>query len=159
VWADFGSGRGAFTLALAELLEPGATIHSVDIDKGALLAQERAVRQHFPHIHLQLHPADFTLTLDLPALDGILMANSLHFQREPQSVLRRLREALKPEGRLVIVEYNISKGNYAVPYPVPYARFSELAERAGFSATRLLTTRPSSSLHEIYSALSTNPPA
>jgi SAM-dependent methyltransferase len=153
MWADFGSGRGAFTLALAELLEPGATIHSLDRDKSALLAQERAVHQHFPHIDLQLHALDFTQPIDLPALDGILMANSLHFQPDPLEVLKRVHAYLKPGGRLVIVEYNLIKGNYAVPYPVPYPSFVELAESAGFSATRLLATRPSSSFHEIYSAL------
>jgi SAM-dependent methyltransferase len=153
VWADFGSGRGAFTLALAELLEPGATIHSLDRDRSALRAQERAVRQHFPHIDLQLHALDFTQPIDLPALEGILMANSLHFQPDPFEVLKRVHAYLKPGGRLVIVEYNITRGNYAVPYPVPYLSFVELAEDAGFSTPRLLTTRPSSSFHEIYSAL------
>jgi SAM-dependent methyltransferase len=152
-WADFGSGRGAFTLALAELLEPGSTIHSLDRDQDALRSQERALRQRFPSIDLRLLQADFSQALDLPALDGILMANSLHFQPEPAEVLMRVHAYLKPGSRLVIVEYNISKGNYAVPYPVPYDRFVELAEGAGFNAMRLLATRPSSSLKEIYSAL------
>ncbi|MGH2381516.1 MAG: methyltransferase domain-containing protein [Candidatus Limnocylindria bacterium] len=38
-WADLGSGTGAFTLALADLLGPGATIHSVDRDPRALEEQ------------------------------------------------------------------------------------------------------------------------
>ena len=41
LWADFGSGAGAFTLALAELLGDGAQIISIDKDAGALRAQER----------------------------------------------------------------------------------------------------------------------
>jgi ubiquinone/menaquinone biosynthesis C-methylase UbiE len=156
VWAELGSGRGAFTLALAELLGDGATIHSIDRDGAALHAQERVVRRQFPHANLQLQQADFTQTLDLPALDGVLMANSLHFQAHPLPVLVRVRGFLKPGGRLVIVEYNITRGNYAVPHPISYARIVELAEEAGFAATRLLATRPSS-MKEIYSALSTNP--
>ena len=36
VWADLGSGAGAFTLALAELVGPGAEIYAVDKDRGAL---------------------------------------------------------------------------------------------------------------------------
>ena len=40
VWADFGSGDGAFTLALADLLGPGARICSVDREAHSLARQE-----------------------------------------------------------------------------------------------------------------------
>jgi len=33
-WADFGAGRGAFTLALAELIGPGSQLHAIDRDAG-----------------------------------------------------------------------------------------------------------------------------
>ena len=35
VWADLGSGTGAFTLALADLIGPTGTIYSADQDAGA----------------------------------------------------------------------------------------------------------------------------
>lgn len=157
VWAEFGSGRGAFTLALAELLGPGGVIYSIDRNRGALRTQEKAVRQRFPHIELHLLHADFTKPLELPPLDGVLMANSLHFQRDRLDVLRSVRSYLKPGGRLVVVEYNLTRGNYAVPYPVPYAEFVELTERAAYISTCMLATRPSSTMGEIYAALSLNP--
>lgn len=156
VWAELGSGRGAFTLALAELLGPGGVIYSVDRNRGALHAQERAVRQRNPLVELHLLHADFTKPLELPTLDGVLMANSLHFQRDRLSVLRSVRATLRPGGRLVIVEYNLTRGNFAVPYPVPYTDFVELAEEAGYVSTRMLATRPSSTMGEIYAALSLN---
>lgn len=65
VWADIGSGGGAFTLALAELLGDAATIHSVDRDRAALTEQERAFRARFPATLLRVHRADFTQTLNL----------------------------------------------------------------------------------------------
>jgi len=46
-WADLGSGSGAFTLALADLLGPGATIYSVDRDQAALAKQSSALRDRF----------------------------------------------------------------------------------------------------------------
>ena len=51
VWADIGAGEGAFTLALADLLGPGARIVAVDRDAGALRAQRgggraRGSRRH-----------------------------------------------------------------------------------------------------------------
>jgi hypothetical protein len=35
-WCDLGSGRGTFTIALAQLLTPGSTIYAIDFDQGAL---------------------------------------------------------------------------------------------------------------------------
>ena len=81
VWADFGSGTGAFTLALAELLGPTGKIYSVDKDRGALRTQERAMQAQFPQTTVHYLTADFTQPLDLPLLDGIVLANALHFQK------------------------------------------------------------------------------
>src|SRR5688572_16323172 len=79
VWADLGSGRGAFTLALADLLGATGEIYSVDRDQGALREQEQAIRTRFPKVRVHYRTADFTKPLELPPLDGIVMANSLHF--------------------------------------------------------------------------------
>ena len=78
-WADLGSGRGAFTLALADCLTAESHIYSVDIDQRALKTQEMRLQTEFPHIEATLIQGDFTSPLELPPLDGILMANSLHF--------------------------------------------------------------------------------
>lgn len=154
VWADFGSGGGAFTLALADLLGDDATIHSVDRDRGALNAQERAMRARFPATTVQYHQADFTRPLGLPALDGLVIANALHFVRESEKlpVVRRLRAYLRPGGRLILVEYGTDRGNHWVPYPLSYPTWSALAAAAGFATTRLLATVPSRFLGSIYSA-------
>ena len=63
-WADFGSGRGAFTLALAERLGPGGEIYSVDKDRGTLRTQERAMHSRFPRTTVHYLTADFTRPLD-----------------------------------------------------------------------------------------------
>ncbi|MCX6045471.1 MAG: methyltransferase domain-containing protein [Chloroflexi bacterium] len=154
VWADLGSGAGAFTLALAELLGPTGEIYSVDKDAGALREQARTMRAQFPQTTVHYQTTDFTRPLKLPALDGIVMANSLHFQRHQATVLQTVFGYLRPGGRLLIVEYNIDKGNFAVPYPVPYPAWEKLAQEVGFTNTHLLMTRPSRFLHEIYSAAS-----
>ncbi len=59
-WADLGSGGGAFTLAMADLLGPGATIYSVDRDQAALAKQSSALRDQFPNVTLHPIVADFT---------------------------------------------------------------------------------------------------
>src|SRR5690554_4480107 len=79
IWADFGSGGGAFTLALADLIGPTGEIYSVDKDAGVLRQQERAMQTRFPATAVHYVAADFTRKLALPVLHGIVMANSLHF--------------------------------------------------------------------------------
>lgn len=154
VWADLGSGGGAFTLALADLLAPSDSIHSIDRDHGALRSQERAMAQQFPAITLETHRADFTKRLALPPLDGIVMANSLHFVKEKRATLMLVRSYLRPGGRFVLVEYNVDRGNHWVPHPLTFDAWPSLARECGFIDTRLLATVPSRFLGEIFAALS-----
>lgn len=151
-WADLGSGEGAFTLALADLLGPGAEIYSVDRDRRALRQQETALRARFPQTTLHPLVADFTQPLDLPPLAGVVMANSLHFIRHKDSVLDLVRRYLRPTGRLLLVEYNTDRGNVWAPHPLSYPTWEKLARRHRFT-TRLLVTRPSRFLGAIYSAV------
>jgi SAM-dependent methyltransferase len=156
VWADLGSGAGAFTLALADLLGSGARIYSVDRDGAALAEQRRALQSHFPSTAVRYLTADFTHSLDLPPLDGVVMANSLHFVPYPDqpAMIRRVRSYLRPGGRLILVEYNADQGNPWVPYPLSYSKWARLARQNGFAETRLLARVPSRFLGEIYAALS-----
>ena len=96
IWADFGSGSGAFTLALAELLGSDGKIYSVDKDRRALQSQERVMHSQFPQVTVRYLPADFTRPLDLPTLDGIVLANALHFQRYRTQVAITVADADSP---------------------------------------------------------------
>jgi SAM-dependent methyltransferase len=126
----------------------------VDRDEGALRAQDRSLRTRYPQVTLHPVHADFTQPLDLPALDGMVMANALHFvsPQKQVEVIRRLKGYLKPGGRLIVVEYNVDRGNLWVPHPLSFTRWQETARQAGFEHTRLLRTAPSSFLKEFYSA-------
>jgi len=155
-WADLGAGSGAFTLALRELLGLSAEIFAVDRDRRRLSSLEQAHRTMFGSVdHLHIIPADFTKTLDLPPLEGVLMANSLHFFRNKEKVLRHASTFLKPGGELILVEYNVDRGNPWVPYPLSFETFRNLALRSGFNEPLLLAKHPSSFLREFYSALAT----
>ena len=153
-WADFGSGSGAFTLALAELIGPAGTIISIDQDGSALQVQEKQMKARFPAAQVRYMRANYARPLELPPLDGIVAANTLHFLQDKEPVLDLFYTYLKPTGLMVLVEYNIQTGNYAVPYPLPYPEWERVAKAAGFTATRLLAIRSSRFLREIYSALS-----
>ena len=152
-WADFGAGSGAFTLALRELVGPHAEIYAVDKDRRGFNELEKAHREKFTtaqNVHTMR--ADFTGMLSLPPLDGIVMANSLHYYKDKDKVLRHVRSFLKMNGMLLLVEYNVDSGNMWVPYPLSFETYRSLAPRAGFSEPRLLGTHPSRFLREFYSA-------
>jgi len=154
VWADLGAGSGAFTLALRELVGPEASIYAVDRNRGRLSELERTYFSLFENTgNLHTLNADFTHSLALPPLDGLLMANSLHFFKDKEVVLRHVSSFLKPGGTLLLVEYNVDRGNPWVPYPLSFETFRELALDAGFREPTLLAKYPSSFLREFYAAL------
>jgi tRNA A58 N-methylase Trm61 len=156
VWADFGSGTGAFTLALADLIGPAGVIYSIEQERSALAQQQRSMQARFPNSIVHYRLADFTRPIrdSVPPLDGIVMANALHFHRHKEPIVQLLKSYLRPQARFILVEYNIEQGNSAVPYPVSFRQWEDLAQRCGFDRTRLLMTRPSRFLREIYSAAS-----
>jgi SAM-dependent methyltransferase len=153
-WADLGSGEGAFTLALADLLGSTGLIYSVDRDGGAVQVQLRALREAFPGVGVRALVADFTKPLELPPLDGVVMANSLHFERDKPSVLQLVGGYLRPGGRFVLVEYDSDHGNRWVPFPLSFRTWTTVAAEAGLRDTRQLATIPSRFLGSIYSAVS-----
>ncbi|MBX3139725.1 MAG: class I SAM-dependent methyltransferase [Trueperaceae bacterium] len=134
VWADLGAGSGTFTRALASLLGPGSTVHAVDRDVRALseLVGDEPRSAGANVVPLE---ADFREPLPVGDLDGIVMANSLHFvERGSQGeVLARVAGHLKGGGVLILVEYDQTQGSAWVPFPVPPGRFADIAVSAELS--------------------------
>jgi trans-aconitate methyltransferase len=152
-WADLGCGDGIFTSALHTLLRPGSEIYAVDKKQRALEALTHNFAESYPDAPLNPILADFTRPPSLPPLDGLLMANSLHFIGEKRSVLTRLVSLLKPGGRLIVVEYNTTRANFAVPYPLDEVGFLALAGEVGLREARILAKIPSSFLGEMYAGM------
>lgn len=152
IWADFGSGNGAFTLALADCLGPAAEIHSIDSDAGALTRQKKAMADTYPDTRLKTYNADFTRPLKLPLLDGLVVANALHFLRQKEPTVRVLARYLRLGGRFLVVEYDTNKGNHWVPYPFSFDRWQVIAARCGLQQTELLAWASSSFLGRFYAA-------
>ena len=151
-WADLGAGEGAFTFALADLLGPGAQITAIDRDSGALRRLASAAGAQ-----IETAVADFTRPLNLSGLDGVVMANSLHFVRDKPQVLAAVRDLLRPGGTLIVVEYETDRGNPWVPHPFSFRTWEDMAANAGFEKTRLLHRHPSRHFGSMYSAVTIRP--
>jgi len=153
VWADIGCGDGIFTSALHTLIRPHGEIYAVDQDPAALDALVQHLTESYKD--LVVHPvrADFTRELTLPIVDGIVMANSLHFVKEKTGVLSRLVRLLRHGGRLIVVEYNTIRGNSAVPHPLAEQGFLDLAAHVGLCEAHIAAKVPSSFLGEMYAGV------
>ncbi|MBA2631987.1 MAG: class I SAM-dependent methyltransferase [Chloroflexi bacterium] len=155
-WLELGAGRGAFTLALVEVIGDRADVVAIDRDGAALGSLEGDVRHRFPGASVRTVVGDFTrpLPVEPASFDGLLMANSLHFVRDKQPVLHEAIEALRPGGRFVIVEYDSDRGNPWVPWAISYGSWTELAAHVGLNDTRMSGEVPSRFLGSIYAAVS-----
>jgi trans-aconitate methyltransferase len=135
-WADLGCGDGTFTVALADLLAPGSVIHAIDRDRAQL--KRIPSKRHDARIHT--HAGDFTEPWPFGPVDGVLMANSLHYVAEQDEFVRACELRMSTVHRFLIVEYDTNKANAWVPYPVSRRRLAELFR--GYSL-RSLGSRPS----------------
>jgi SAM-dependent methyltransferase len=155
-WADLGAGRGAFTLALADLLGSRARIIAIDRAARDLATNAIEMGRRFPAVGFSTLVADFEQPLDLPALDGLVAANSLHFVRRERQVdvVAALASHLRPGAPFIVVEYDADSGNPWVPHPFSIRRWMEIAEAAGLVETREIGRIPSRFLGAIYSAVS-----
>ena len=139
IWADLGSGDGTFTIALASHLSHGSVVHAMDIDARSLADIEQAPAG----VDIVTHLGDFTeLPWPFNDVDGVLMANSLHYVRNQQTFLRHCMSQLR-RPRLLLVEYDTTTANPWVPYPVSYASAAALAAEAGLRNVTPLGRRPS----------------
>ena len=138
-WADLGCGSGLFTFALAAQLQRGSHIYAVD--KLAVTLQRLPNPQQ---VSIETLQADFTSgQLPFDQLDGILMANSLHFVPDQPNFIATAGRQIKKGGVLLLVEYDTDKPNRWVPYPVSRTQSKPLFANAGYTSFTELGRMPS----------------
>jgi SAM-dependent methyltransferase len=139
-WADFGCGKGTFTLALAGFLQPQSIICAVDTDESAL----KQIPGSYNSVAIEKIPGDFAKSnLPFKNLDGILMANSLHYIKDKLSFIQKTIGYLKHDGCFLLVEYDTNVANQWVPYPLSFSSLTELFNKAGFHSVRKLQEKTS----------------
>lgn len=105
VVADIGAGSGYFTERLSRLVGATGRVYANDIQKGMLdLLQRRLASQQLQNVTLVLgEPADPKLPPS--SIDLALMVDAYHELGDPQTMLANIKKALKPNGRLALIEY------------------------------------------------------
>ncbi len=138
-WADLGCGDGLFTHALAQLLPAGSVIHAID---------KAAVRLHnFTNteaVTLLRKQQDFETAFDaVPPLNGVLMANALHFVKDKNRFIKNWQRALLSHGVFLIVEYDTATANPWVPFPVSFHSLVLLFSQHGYTSVEKIGVAPS----------------
>lgn len=154
VWADLGAGSGVFTRALATLLGSNGTVYAVDRNAGSLEEISQSGNRG-DSAGIRTVVGDFTEPLELPTLDGLLLANALHYvpHADQSAVMKHVASMVAPGGPIVVVEYDRRSANQWVPYPISPDELTNLASTAGLHPPVVLARQPSQYSGTIYSAL------
>lgn len=158
-WMDLGAGSGTFTEALANIIGAEGSIIAVDKDKGAIKKLQTRV-QSLPAgaASVSVVYGNIANLASLPGTSqnkfhGALLANVLHFFREPERMLRMVSSKLASRGRVVLVEYDRVSASPWVPYPISRERLPQVANSAGFESVRVAAEHPSRFGGRLYCAV------
>ena len=103
--ADVGAGSGNITIRLAKQVGPMGKVYANDIQPGMLeILQKNVAKAKLTNVMPVLGAIDDP-KLPAESIDLAIMVDVYHEFSEPQKMLQRLREAIKPGGRLVLLEY------------------------------------------------------
>ncbi len=105
VVADVGAGTGYFSVRMARKVGPEGKVYASDLQEPMLQRLARnAAREKIRNIETVL-ATETDPNLPANTLDLIIMVDVYHEFSQPQAMLRKMRTALKPDGRLVLLEY------------------------------------------------------
>ncbi len=142
--ADLGAGTGFFTWRLAERVGPSGHVTAVDIQQQMLdLASQQVKRRGLSNVDYVL-AGEVDPHLPAASYDLVFIGYAYHEFSAPEEMMRAIRRALKPDGRVFVLEYAQENPN-APAAPQHKMAFRELRseiEPVGFRVTRILDFLP-----------------
>jgi ubiquinone/menaquinone biosynthesis C-methylase UbiE len=142
--ADIGAGSGYMTLRLAKIVGAMGKVYASDIQAGMLtLLQQNVTRAKVDNVIPVLGTIDDP-KLPSGSIDLAIMVDVYHEFSEPQKMLQRIREALKPDGRLVLLEYRAEDPNVPIlrDHKMSKAQVRQELEPEGFKQSRVYDDLP-----------------
>ena len=141
---DIGAGVGFMSLRMAKLVAPSGKVYANDIQPEMLdRLRQNAAREKITNVETVLgEPAD----PKLPAgkMDLVLLVDVYHEFSRPQQMLRKIRETLKPDGRLVLLEYRCEDPKVPIlpEHKMTVAQVKTELEAEGFTLSEVVETLP-----------------
>ena len=142
--ADIGAGSGYYSIRLAKIVGPMGKVYATDIQTGMLtILQQNTARAKVTNVLPVLGAIDDP-KLPADSIDLAIMVDVYHEFSEPQRMLRRVREALKQDGRLVLLEYRAEDVNVPIlpDHKMTKAQVKLEVEHEGFKQSRVYDDLP-----------------
>ena len=142
--ADIGAGSGYISIRMAKIVGPMGKVYASDIQQGMLeLLQQNVSKAKLDNVIPVLGAIDDP-KLPADSLDLAIMVDVYHEFSEPQKMLQRIREALKADGRLVLLEYRAEDATVPIlpEHKMTKAQVKQEVEHEGFRQSRVYDDLP-----------------
>jgi ubiquinone/menaquinone biosynthesis C-methylase UbiE len=142
--ADVGAGVGYFTWRLAERVGPSGRVFANDIQPAMLEKLRKNMdARNLTNVQAVLGTEDDP-KLPAASMDLVLLVDVYHEFSQPQKMLRKIRESLKPDGRLVLLEYRKEDPNVPIrpEHKMSVAEVQAEVTPEGFRFEKNLTALP-----------------
>jgi SAM-dependent methyltransferase len=144
VVGDVGAGTGYMTLRMAKRVGPSGKVYANDVQPEMLRRlRQNAAKEKLSNVETVLG-TEADPKLPAGKLDLILLVDVYHEFSQPQKMLRKMREALKPDGRLVLLEYRKEDPNIPIrpEHKMSVQEVKTELEAEGFHLDQVLETLP-----------------
>ncbi len=134
VFSDIGCGEGFFTILAAKRVGNQGKVYAVDVDASAIQRlKNKAEAEGLKNITAKVGTGEETVFCN-KCVDFIFYSMVLHDFGDPKKVLKNAKIMLKPEGRLIDLDWKKQEMSFGPPFKI---RFSEehasiLIRNAGF---------------------------
>jgi SAM-dependent methyltransferase len=142
--ADVGAGVGYFTVRLGRRVGPAGKVYAVDVQPEMLsILKQRANKAYLKNI-VTILGSESDPKLPPASMDLVLLVDVYHEFSQPQKMLERLRNALKNDGRLILLEYRKEDPHIPVrsEHKMSVAEAKTEVEAEGFRLEKVLGDLP-----------------
>jgi len=136
-WVEFGAGYGTYIIALHAFLDNGWVVALELEQKRVDFLKELVMTQGLSNVFI-IRGDFYDSSLQTCSIDGVLLANALHFSSNPQEILAEVCRILRDCGVLIVVEYTTSSPLPWIPYPLPKQKLIQLLNANSFKDIHLL---------------------
>ena len=134
--ADIGSGGGYFALEFARRVGESGRVYAVDNSQKSLdFVRQKANAAGLNNMEFVLLVGNDGPDLPAASLDLIFARNVFHHLSEPAKYFRKLRKAVKPDGKIVVIDHMPGHGfsfTSIFRHVTPVERILETMKSAGF---------------------------
>jgi ubiquinone/menaquinone biosynthesis C-methylase UbiE len=142
--ADVGAGTGYFSIRLAERVGPSGKVYANDVQPQMLeRIREKTARLKITNVETVLG-SESDPKLPAAQMDIVLLVDVYHEFSQPQQMLDHIRASLKPDGRLILLEYK--KEDPSIPirpeHKMTIAEAKIEVEAEGFKLDKVIDSLP-----------------